>query len=251
MIRQLFSRLTRTSTKLIVHGCYHKTGTHWLGGILRKIAKHQDWDFVAARDGDPPKQGIYFDDHSRFDSKELPPFCGSHMIRDPRDIVISGYFYHLWTKEKWAHQPRANYDGKTYQEHLQALDQEAGLCAEISRCRGEFKRMAQWDYQQPHIFEIRYEELIKPHEEAMIFEKLFRHYGFSHELVEKCVDIAMQVGEAGRRKRAEAKPAEGAVIRSGKAGQWTDYFTPQVTETFKTVAGEELIALGYEQNNNW
>ena len=33
------------------------------------------------------------------------------MIRDPRDVIVSGYFYHQWTDEPWANEPRPELGG--------------------------------------------------------------------------------------------------------------------------------------------
>ena len=44
------------------------------------------------------------------------PFKAIITVRDPRDIIVSGYFYHMTTHEPWVHQPRSDYGGKSYQE---------------------------------------------------------------------------------------------------------------------------------------
>ena len=48
------------------------------------------------------------------------------MIRDPRDCVVSGYFYHLWTNEAWAHQPQDLFNGLSYQQHLNRSARKMG-----------------------------------------------------------------------------------------------------------------------------
>lgn len=42
-------------------------------------------------------------------------------VRDPRDVVVSGYFYHRTTKEPWVLQPRPEYRRKSYQEVCSAI----------------------------------------------------------------------------------------------------------------------------------
>ena len=66
---------------------------------------------------------LIFANHSQLELDELGDFVGSHMIRDPRDVIVSGYFYHLWTDEAWAHVAHDEFAGKSYQQHLNSLDQ--------------------------------------------------------------------------------------------------------------------------------
>lgn len=42
-----------------------------------------------------------------------------------------------------------------------------------------------------------------------------------------------------------------ATFREGKIGSWKKYFTPHHKETFKKIAGQLLINLGYEKDLNW
>ena len=61
-------------------------------------------------------------------------------------MVISGYFYHVWTTEPWVHEAgrmdakdwtRPEWLGWTYHDILNSLDQEEGLAIEISEQRLE------------------------------------------------------------------------------------------------------------------
>jgi hypothetical protein len=46
-------------------------------------------------------------------------------------------------------------------------------------------------------------------------------------------------------------PKRSPTFRSGKTGEWKKYFTPGHKKLFKDVAGELLIRLGYEKDNDW
>ena len=246
---------------LIVHCCYHKAGTHWMKGILKTICDHYNmsWDRIqhSTLFGDEKKtiaaelldRDVLIDAHSRIDVNDLPPWRGSHMIRDPRDMTISGYFYHLWSREKWLHVPKPQLDNKTWQELLNSLDQEQGLIREVERFAPSFQQMAEWDYQNPDMMELRYEELLV--DDGPIYRRLFRHYGFHDEAVDLGVRIARQSGFEARAKRQVGTVQEKSVMRSGKPGQWRDYFTDDVKNRFKELAGNVLITLGYENNNDW
>ena len=44
-----------------------------------------------------------------------------HLIRDPRDVVISAMHYHKASRETWLHEPIPGYDNLTYQRALRSL----------------------------------------------------------------------------------------------------------------------------------
>eukprot|EP00899_Mesostigma_viride_P028874 jgi/Mesvir1/9171/Mv06911-RA.1 len=52
-------------------------------------------------------------------------------VRDPRDLVVSGYFYHLAANEAWLLEPKEWFDGLSYQEYLQSVPKEQGLHEEM------------------------------------------------------------------------------------------------------------------------
>jgi hypothetical protein len=46
-------------------------------------------------------------------------------------------------------------------------------------------------------------------------------------------------------------PGKSPTFRSGKTGEWKKHFTQEHKNIFKDVAGDLLIRLGYEKDNNW
>jgi hypothetical protein len=46
-------------------------------------------------------------------------------------------------------------------------------------------------------------------------------------------------------------PTKSPTFRSGKTGEWKKYFTDEHKKIFKDVAGDLLIKLGYEKDNDW
>ncbi len=46
-------------------------------------------------------------------------------------------------------------------------------------------------------------------------------------------------------------PSRSPTFRSGKTGEWRNYFTAEHKRIFKETAGELVIRLGYEKNNDW
>jgi hypothetical protein len=47
------------------------------------------------------------------------------------------------------------------------------------------------------------------------------------------------------------RPKKSHTFRSGKTGGWKQYFMDDHKSLFKDVAGDLLVKLGYEENNNW
>ncbi len=46
-------------------------------------------------------------------------------------------------------------------------------------------------------------------------------------------------------------PSKSPTFRSGKTGEWKNHFTDEHKKIFKDVAGDLLIKLGYEKDNDW
>jgi len=193
--------------------------------------------------------------HLRYDPR-VPELLAAHgikpvfMIRDPRDVVVSGYHYHLWTKERWAHLPQEKYGGQSYQQHLKGLSKDDGLLAEIERSAGTVIRdMAAWDYNRPEFLELRYETVLA--DEDSEFERAFRFYGFSDDAVAYALQVVVEQSFRTKTGRAVGETATNSHLRSGAPGQWREQFGPQHVERFKELAGESLVRLGYETDDGW
>ncbi len=243
-IKRKFRNPFHSDQKLIIHSCYHKVGTVWFRRILSTIAAYYGLNFQKSKPHELKNNTeIFFDDHSLVDLSKMSNYVGSHMIRDPRDIIISGYFYHLRTNEKWVHEKKKEYGNKSYQEYLKSLSLENGILAEIKRTAPEIRQMAEWDYNNPNFIEIKYENIIANEKEY--FEKIFLHYGFNRKAVEKSIEIANKFSIRNIDKKKSSH------IRSGKPGEWKKYFSKKHKEYFIELCNDALIKLDYEQNNSW
>ena len=87
------------------------------------------------------------------------------MIRDPRDVVVSGYYSH-----RHSHPLGSWVELAEHRRRLQAVTPEEGLLLEIdfsARLRTEgidlepFRSLSQWDYARDDILELRYEEIVE------------------------------------------------------------------------------------------
>jgi hypothetical protein len=235
------------SHSLIVHHAHHKMGTLWMTDVLHDVAECIGVPFgqLHSRDTAFPvdPRGIFHVSHSHV----MPhvPHVGSHMVRDLRDVIVSGYFYHLHTSEKWAHVKDAKLGGLSYQEYLNRLDKRAGLLAEIKRFSTTVNAhvLAKWDFSQPHIHELRYETLIA--DEVAGFIRLFDHYGIEGAQLAQSVEAALRHSITRKKKK------EGSHVRSGRPGEWKEHFLPEHKRLFKKLLGPLLIRLKYALDDNW
>jgi hypothetical protein len=240
--------MNSTPCGLRVHCGHHRCGTVWFHRILRLVGDRLELNYHRGQQSDLPKTAdLFFQDHSNIDKASLPPFLGSHIRRDPRDLIVSAYHYHRWSKEPWLHVPREKLGGRTYQEELHSLNPEDGLIFEMERSsHHNITMMLTWDYRDDRIFEIAYEDLIA--DEEAIFHRLFKHYQFQGEDHRTAVETALSQSFKRVAKRTIGDVKEGSHMRSGAAGQWRDVFTPRHIAHFKKLFGEGLDELGYAWN---
>lgn len=163
--------------------CYfghHKCMTSWVNRLLGRVCEELNWKFVQVFDPRLLKAGVA--EHVRAERPDILAYTdpepelirtlgnivGFHIIRDPRDIVVSAYYSHL--------NSHPTKDWPELVEHrakLKQLSKDDGLIAEMDFRRDEFRQMCEWDYDQENILELRMEDLIaNPYDgivETMIF----------------------------------------------------------------------------------
>ncbi len=234
----------------IVHVGYHRGGTTWFSNVLHAVAMHFGLPFQnCAQEHLRRSTRVYLCNDGIIDLEPLDGLVGSHMIRDPRDLVVSGYFFHLWTDEPWAHRPRPEYGGRSYQQYLKSLDRDSGLAVEIERTGPSIRRMLAWNYADPRFLELRYEQVMA--DEQAAFHRIFRHYGFTESAVAAAVAIAGRHNFTSVSGRKVGQKSERSHLRSGQAGQWHEVLTAAHKARFKELYGDAVVTLGYERHNDW
>ena len=63
--------------------------------------------------------------------------------------------------------------------------------------------------------------------------------------------ISHQPGNCHKHLANSIDPQRSPTFRSGKVGGWRAQFTPEHIQLFKEVAGDLLVRLGYEQDDDW
>ena len=167
------SSVTTTSTEttsfpLRVFFGHHKCATGWTGGTLREIALHlgrtfrvvnQTKDFAAEGSlGDFVKTNgvevLSYANAKIKHARSLPLYRGFHVVRDPRDVLVSGYFSHRKTHgtNNWP-------ELVEHRARLQSMSKSDGLFAEMEFSARFFEEMRTWDYEQPNVLELRMEDI--------------------------------------------------------------------------------------------
>lgn len=241
---------------LIVVCTHHKTGSVWMANIFRAIKRHEKLNLHTKSQAELPQEAdIFLQDHSKVDLKALKarfPKRGVravHVIRDPRDVIISGAFYHVKTVEKWANNPKKEYGGKSYRQAISALptDHEK-LVFEMDHTGGKtIREMAAWDYaMKDTCFEAKYEDLIIDRD-LKIFTPMMQFLGFEGPRLEMALKFVRELSLFGG--AAGSDPADH--IRSGEGRQWVRTFTPELKAAFKERFPDALQKLGYEAGADW
>ncbi|MDT9339973.1 sulfotransferase domain-containing protein [Trichodesmium erythraeum 21-75] len=227
----------------VLIGTHHKTGSVWMRKIFFRIAKQLDLIFYAGSQDSLSKNNfdIFFQDHSRFKLDLLPAYRGLHLIRDPRDIIISGCFYHQKAEEKWLHSKKKKFGGLTYQEKINSyssIDEQIFFEMENTAAI-TINDIREWDYNNSNFLEIKYENLIEDNNLALFYQ-IFAFLGFPEKLIPSLLEIAHKNSIfSGQVKKS-------IHVRSGKKNQWEEFFKEQHKKRFLELFGDILIKLGYE-----
>lgn len=203
--------------------------------------------FAGEQNNLPDNFHVFMQNHSRFEPDDISsPIRGVHVIRDPRDRIVSGMYYHQKSKESWLHKPMKVLGGQTYQQTINSLDTaEEQLLFEMENSgKWGIKEMLRWDYADDRFMNIKYEDLIVDYD-LKEFKKIFTFLGFSGSEIPACLECAYN------NSLFSGKVKKSVHVRSGKSSQWKTHFTPQHKQRFVELFGDALIRLGYEEDNRW
>lgn len=236
---------------------HHKTGTAWMTKVFKAIANHLSMPLILMREKtDLSTQisipTIILDEHSRFHGADWILHDSDtrilHLIRDPRDVVISAMHYHRSAREPWLHKRKSRFDRMTYQEKLNSLpDDRARLIWEMDNSAGRtIEAMRAWDYSLVNSCEMKYEKLIEDIDAAE-FGRVASHLGFNQKEVITCQEEFRKRSLFSRRR----KRSKSVHVRSGEGRQWENVYDIDLAKTFIEKFGDVLVELGYESDNSW
>jgi hypothetical protein len=167
------------------------------------------------------------------------------IYRDPRDMLISQIFFA--TDMHTEHGMHAYYNslpdfGARLNIAITGIDQD-GL--KMVNVKQRYEGVFQWldASRQKNVMCLRFEDLINNRDatlNAMLNEVENTGYKIPTPR-EKALSILVDA----------IQPKKSHTFRSGKTGGWNQHFTEQHKKLFKDVAGDLLVRLSYEKNNDW
>lgn len=170
-------------------------------------------------------------------SKFIPFF----IFRDPRDVVVSHVFYVTDMEKNHVHhayyQSLPDFDSRLKASILGRPD--AGI--EFPNIAERFAPYMDW-LNHPEALSIHFEDLI--HARAATLTRIMDHL-LARVSLQSPRELILESLESS------INPSRSPTFRSGKTGEWKKYFTDEHKNIFKDVAGDLLIRLGYEKDNNW
>ncbi|MCP9884667.1 hypothetical protein KBY97_05945 [Synechococcus sp. ATX 2A4] len=216
--------------------------------LSSKVCSHYEFKYYQGeQNGLPAEAHVCLQDHSRFVLPDLArPYRGLHLIRDPRDVLISGAHYHGRSDEAWLHARQARFMGRTCQQAIGGCRSLADAIAFEMRHEGgrTIREMLSWTYSNPLIFEAKYEDLIG--DDGMErMAKTFAFLCYPQDALPELVAIARSVSifHGGADCLGH--------VRDGSAKQWVQVFDERLKALFIDCFDDALIRLGYEVNHAW
>lgn len=223
---------------------HHKVMTTYFTAVLRLLGYGLNLPYQKVHIEHPdPHSRLVMSMHGKLDLPRLAPYRGVHVMRDPRDMIVSGYHYHKWTHEAWVHRPDKN--GHTYQSKLNAANTYDGLFMEIDHFIFFYRdTLLNWDTGDPDIFEVSFEDLMGEGR-AGIYRDMFSHLGFEGRNLDLATDLMRLFEAKSRSGRKTGDVARKSHLRSGKSGQWRKELEPDHVAYIERELGPVLRKFGY------
>jgi hypothetical protein len=168
-------------------------------------------------------------------------FLPYFIFRDPRDVVVSHVFYVTDMEARHVHhdyyQSLPDFNARLDVSILGRPD----TSIEFPNIADRFAPYLGW-LDQPSILTIHFEDLIN--NRAATLNRIIDHF-LSRIPLDAPRELILEGLESS------INPQRSPTFRSGKTGEWKKHFTEEHRKTFKEVAGDLLIRLGYEKEHDW
>ena len=164
------------------------------------------------------------------------------IYRDPRDLLVSQVFFATDMHEE--HGMHNFYTslpdfGERLKVAITGIDRDGLYMVSVKQ---RYEGVFQW-LNQKNVMCLRFEDLIN-NRDATLASML--------DEVEKTGYKIPTPRETALPILVDAiQPKKSRTFRSGKTGGWHEFFTDEHKNLFKDIAGDLLVRLGYEGNNDW
>ena len=164
------------------------------------------------------------------------------IYRDPRDLLISQVFFATDMHEE--HGMHDYYNSlpdiaARLKVAITGIEHDGlRMVSVMQRYEGVF----QW-LEQKNVMCMRFEDLINDRDATLksMLDKVEKAGYKTSTPREKALEILVE----------SIQPKKSHTFRSGKTGGWKTYFTDEHKKLFKDIAGDLVVKLGYEKNNDW
>jgi len=172
-----------------------------------------------------------------------PGVAAFFILRDPRDVVVSHVHYVTEMEPNHVHHAHYRDSLKDFDERLRtSILGRPDLAVPFPDIHGRFEPYLGW-FDRPEVLTLLYEDFISHREKTLL--RVLNHAR------SRGLNILVREQEALRALESAIDPQKSPTFRSGKIGKWRESFSEAHRLLFKEVAGDLLIRLGYEQNNDW
>jgi hypothetical protein len=173
--------------------------------------------------------------------------CKPHRVnyfiyRDPRDMLVSQVFFATdMNEEHGMHEYYKSLPdfGERLKVAITGIDSDGLYMVSVKQ---RYASVFEWR-EQPNVMCIRFEDLINNRDatlDAMLDE--IESIGYKIPTPrEKALSVLIEA----------IQPKKSHTFRSGKVGGWREHFTDEHKKLFRDVAGDLLVRLGYETDNDW
>lgn len=164
------------------------------------------------------------------------------VYRDPRDLLVSHVFFATDMQEEHGmHQFYKSLPdfGERLKTAITGIEQDGLYMVSVKQ---RYEGVFQW-LDMPGVLCIRFEDLINNREavlSAMLDEVEKTGYKIPTPRTKALETLVQSI-----------QPKKSRTFRSGKTGGWKQYFSDDHKKLFKDVAGDLLVRLGYEKDNDW
>jgi sulfotransferase 6B1 len=164
------------------------------------------------------------------------------IYRDPRDMLISQvYFATDMHEEHGMHEYYKSLPdfGERLKVAITGIDRDGLHMASVKQ---RYESVFQW-LEQKNVMCIRFEDLIN-NRDAILSAMLDEVGKIGYKIPtprERALSILVSA----------IQPRKSHTFRSGKTGGWKEHFTEEHKKLFRDFAGDLLVRLGYEKDNDW
>ena len=167
------------------------------------------------------------------------------IYRDPRDMLVSQVFFATDMHEE--HGMHNYYNslpdfGERLKVAITGIDHDGLYMVSVKQ---RYEGVFQWldASRQKHVLCIRFEDLINNRDATL--------HSMLDEVEKTGYKIPTPREKALSVLREAIQPKQSHTFRAGKSGGWREHFTDEHKTLFKDIAGDLLVRLGYEKNNDW